>query len=70
MKRYKKGGLPVNEDFFVCTSEKEIELVGTLDGKCVPHTSEQISENIAKAVREAIEKECEKYGKTNLFGNS
>lgn len=57
MKKYKKGGFPDNGDLFIRTSKKEIELVGTLDIKGVPHTSEQIPESIAKAVREAIEKE-------------
>lgn len=57
MKKYEKGGIPDDEDFFICKSEKEIELVGTLDNKGVPHTSNQVSECIAKAVRMAIEKE-------------
>lgn len=57
MQKYEKGGVPVNENLFVCTSEKEIELAGTLDSKGVPHTSNKIPESIAKAVRPAIEKE-------------
>lgn len=57
MNKYKKGGFPSDGNLFTRTFKKEIELVGTLDGKGVPHTSEQVSEFIAKAVREAIEKE-------------
>lgn len=57
MAEMQKGGIPDDENFFICTSEKEIELVGTLDIKGAPHTSEQIPEIIAEAVNEAIQKE-------------
>lgn len=57
MKKYRKGGIVGNDTFFICTSEKETELVGTLGEKCIPHTSEQVSKIIAESIKEAVEKE-------------
>lgn len=57
MKKFEKGGTLFGKDFFVCTSEKEIELVGTLDSKGALHASNQVPECIAKAVRIDIKKE-------------
>lgn len=70
MLKYKKGGFPADGNLFICTSEKEIELVGTLGGKGTPHTSEQISKTIAESIREAVEKEVGKHGKENTFSES
>lgn len=52
--KFAKGKFPKGDSIFICTSEKNPELIGKLDGKNISCQPNKIIDSIAKAVSEVI----------------